>query len=87
MGFHETPRVGILISPKSVFSTDLLLLGERHECQWLHGLILQNSSKLLILHVLWDLKIVEEDQNQTLKGDKNKQLSDKKLVRRDEVRV
>lgn len=33
----------------------LLLLGERHECQRLHGLILQNSSKLLILHVLGDL--------------------------------
>lgn len=39
-----------------VFGTDLLLLSERHQCQWLHGLILQNSSKLLILHVLWDLK-------------------------------
>lgn len=51
--------------PESVFSTDLLLFGERHECQWLHGLILQNSSKLLILHVLWDLKIDAEDQNRT----------------------
>lgn len=34
---------------------DLLLLSERHQCQGLHGLILQNSSKFLILHVLWDL--------------------------------
>lgn len=39
-----------------VYVADLLLLSERHQCQWLHGLILQNSSKLLILHVLWDLK-------------------------------
>lgn len=39
-----------------VLMTDLLLLSERHQCQWLHGLILQNSSKLLILHVLWDLE-------------------------------
>lgn len=46
-------------APENVFSTDLLFLGERHECQWLHGLILQNSSKLLILHVLWDLNIDE----------------------------
>lgn len=40
-----------------VFVADLFLLSERHQCQWLHGLILQNSSKLLILHVLWDLQI------------------------------
>lgn len=39
-----------------VLVTDLLFFSEGHECQWLHGFILQNSSKLLILHVLWDLK-------------------------------
>lgn len=46
-----------------VLVTDLLLLSERHKCQWLHGLILQNSSKLLILHVLWDLKKQQQKNN------------------------
>lgn len=59
-------HTGILMSPENVFSTDLLLLSERHECQRLHGLILQNSSKLFILHVLWDLKIDKENNDRTL---------------------
>lgn len=50
----------------SVNISHLFFLSERHQCQRLLGFILQNSSKHLILHVLWDLHTPRQEREAQL---------------------